>query len=549
MTVIGHRQTPSATPDRATAPSPALRSRGALRSLGVEEEFHLVDLVTRQVSPRGPELLRALADGTYVAEMQSCMVETNTEVVVTLPELRSELLTRRAVLRKAAREKGLGALAAGTAPLVGPTPPPLTDAPRYRWMREEYAVLADEQLICGTHVHVELPDRDEAVAVAGLIAPYLPVLLALSASSPYDARGRDTGYASSRTLVWSRWPTGGTAGVTTAAEYDALVAELVGSGVALDEGMMYFDIRPALRTPTLELRLCDSCPSIDTIVLITGLYRALVERAIEDLRAGARPIARHPALGRAAIWRAARHGLSGDLLDPLTGQARPADAMVTELIRALEPQLRRTDDLRLVWTLARAAIAAGTSADRQRRAYAVRGRLTDVVDQVLAETASVAALGDGSWRAADGDDVRCTTTGDDVRRTAGVIPAGDPSHIADAGTSGSARAPGHPSEASHVVTYDCPVGCGPVSVTLATGHAPTLFRCPRCGGPATRSGAGSSIGTTAPSSVLTCDGPAGIPGRFGWRPRPPRAPAPVPTSLVGTGRAQGNSRSHSPTCP
>lgn len=387
MTAIGYPGAP--TPLADPAPRAVLHSQGHLRSLGVEEEFHLVDLETGQVSPRAGELLGAVADGPYVAEMQSCMIETNTDVVLQLADLRAELVARRTVLRRAARELGLGILASGTAPLVGPVPPPLTDRPRYGWMRDHYGMLATEQLICGTQVHVEVPDRDEAVAVAGLLAPYLPVLLALSASSPYDARGCDTGYASSRTMVWSRWPTTGlTAGVTSGAEYDALVAQLVSSGVALDEGMMYFDIRPALLAPTLELRICDSCPSVDTIVLIAGLFRALVGSAISYLRAGARPTPLPAALSRAASWRAARSGLSGDLIDPLSGLPRPAGDVVTGLVDALAPQLHGTGDWAYVTTLARAALAAGTSSDRQRRAYAERGRLTDVVDQVLVETAA-----------------------------------------------------------------------------------------------------------------------------------------------------------------
>ena len=90
--------------------------------------------------------------------------------------------------------------------------------------------------------------------------------------------------------MWQRWPTTGLAApVSSAAEYDRLVADLVGSGAITDGGMVYFDVRPAVAAPTLELRVCDSCPSVDTIVLIAGLFRALVEREVEGLRAGDLP--------------------------------------------------------------------------------------------------------------------------------------------------------------------------------------------------------------------------------------------------------------------
>ncbi len=163
----------------------------------------------------------------------------------------------------------------------------VTATARYRHMLADYQLLAREQLICGTQIHVGIDDRDEAVAVAGRLTPYLLALLALSASSPFQADGTDTGYASARTLVWQRWPTTGLAApVHTAADYDQLVHDLVATGVIADAGMVYFDVRPANSAPTLELRAVTSCPSIDTIVLIAGLFRALVDREVERLRAG-----------------------------------------------------------------------------------------------------------------------------------------------------------------------------------------------------------------------------------------------------------------------
>ena len=111
------------------------------------------------------------------------------------------------------------------------------------------------------------------------MSPHLPTLLALSTSSPFWSDGSDTGYSSVRTLVWQRWPTTGLAApVHSATEYDQLVADLVASGVITDAGMVYFDVRPSNSAPTLELRVCDSCPSVETIVLIAGLFRALVVR-------------------------------------------------------------------------------------------------------------------------------------------------------------------------------------------------------------------------------------------------------------------------------
>ena len=255
-------------------------------------------------------------------------------------------------------------------------------------MLADYQLLAREQLICGTQVHVGLDDRDEAVAVAHRVSAYLPTLLALSASSPFASDGSDTGYSSLRTLVWQRWPTTGLAApVQSAEEYDTLVNDLVASGVISDAGMVYFDVRPSNSAPTLELRVCDSCPSVDTILLIAGLFRALVEREVDAARAGTPATILSPALGRAAVWRAARSGLEGDLVDVRAPAGRPASEVVTELVESLRPQLEDSGDWDIVSELTRQVLIAGTSSARQRRALRRRGRLTDVVDQLIAETA------------------------------------------------------------------------------------------------------------------------------------------------------------------
>jgi len=360
---------------------------GILRTMGVEEEFHLVDLKTRRLTARAPELLAELSD-SFVAELQRCVVEMNSSVVDTLDGLRADLQRHRRILVDAAAELGIGVVAAGAVPLAVPAEMQVTQTPRYRQMLADYQLLAREQLICGTQVHIGIDDRDQSVAVANRVAPFVPTLLALSASSPFWADGSDTGYSSGRTLVWQRWPTTGLAApVSTAAEYDRLVADLVGSGTIADEGMVYFDVRPAVSTPTLELRVCDSCPSVDTIVLIAGLFRALVEREAERWSAGDPPLEVSTPMGRAALWRAARSGLEGDLVDVTVPRSRPAAEVVTELVRLVRPQLEAAGDWDVVSELAAQVLIAGTSAARQRRALRRRGRLTDVVDQLIDETA------------------------------------------------------------------------------------------------------------------------------------------------------------------
>lgn len=361
-------------------------------TLGAEEELHLIDLESWQLSARAPQVLSRLDSASYSAELQRTTVETNTDVVSTLTELREELLRLRKGLVEAASRDGLGVAAVGTAPRSTFTDFELTATGRYGRMQEQYRLLVDEQLICGTQIHVGIADRDLAVEIMQRIAPTLPVLLALSASSPFW-NGQNTGYASIRTTIWQRWPSAGTTGaLESAAEYDELLDDLIASGVIADRKMAYFDVRPSSHAPTLELRVCDACPLVDDAVLIAGLFRASVRAAELDIEAGRpRPQAPSP-LYRAGIWQAARGGLSGDLLDgndhprPL-----PAPEAVRTLLGRLRPQLEELGDWDEVAELTEATLARGNSADRQRAAFVERGELDDVVRLVVEETHGSAA--------------------------------------------------------------------------------------------------------------------------------------------------------------
>ncbi|MEV6491512.1 carboxylate--amine ligase/circularly permuted type 2 ATP-grasp protein [Actinoplanes sp. NPDC051633] len=356
-------------------------------TLGVEEELHVVDLKTRELVPRAPEVLELLDPAHFSAELHRSVVETNTSVTPTLDGLREGIVKLRRDAIGVAESLGLGLVAAGTVPLVDLDALPVTPTSRFRRMLDEYQMLAREQLICGAQVHVGISDRDEAVSVAQRVAPALPVLLALSASSPYWM-GEDSGYASVRSLVWLRWPTAGDSGeVISAADHDALVADLIASRTISDPKMVYFDVRPSAHVPTVELRVTDACPDVDTVVLLAGLFRGLVLRARQDYRAG-RPLERtRPPVHRAAMWRAARSGLEGDLLDlPRSPVPVPAAVAVERLVGDLRPQLEELGDWEQVFDMSVQALSRGSSAARQRRAMTRRGRITDVVDLVVADT-------------------------------------------------------------------------------------------------------------------------------------------------------------------
>jgi len=382
----------SPTPQDRHSPVPAVRAPGAgetgdLVNLGVEEEFHVVDLASRELVAQAPQLLAQLPPDTYSDELHRSVAESNTPVCQGLDELRDALVTTRGLLVDVAARQGLGVVAAGTVPLVDPLRLAVTPTARYERMLDDYQLLVREQLICGAQVHVQVSDRDLAVRIAQRVTPHLPVLLALSASSPFWM-GEDTGYASMRSLLWQRWPTAGLSGeIASAAEHDALVADLVASGTITDPGMIYFDVRPSAHVPTLELRVPDACPRVDDVILLAGLFRALVRREHDAVLAGA-PVVRRPApLLRSALWRAARSGLEGVLVDlPRSPRPVPAATAVTGLLTDLRPQLEDAGDWDLVAELGAEALARGSSAAEQRASYTRRGRLSDVVDALIATT-------------------------------------------------------------------------------------------------------------------------------------------------------------------
>jgi carboxylate-amine ligase len=354
--------------------------------IGVEEEFHIVEVETGLLVPRAGTVLQGLPGRTFTTELQQATVESNSGVHTSLDGLYGDVVSTRRRLDAAATAHGLAVVAAGTVPLARTADIRPTAGQRYRRMVEEYRMIADEQLICGTHVHVDIPDRDLAVRVMCEVSPWLHVLLALSASSPFWL-GADTGYASWRTMVWQRWPTAGPPGCfADAAEYDAAVQCLVDSGVISDAGMIYYDIRPSAHQQTLELRICDACPRAETVVLIAGLFRALVTEARERLETTDVPACagRHEWL-RAAAWRAARSGLEGTLIDPVSRHGAPAAQVVRGLLLRVRPALEAAGDWPRVRDLAERALAAGSAAHRMRRAAAQEDLLA-CTDLAIAET-------------------------------------------------------------------------------------------------------------------------------------------------------------------
>jgi carboxylate-amine ligase len=376
------------------------------RSVGVEEELLLVQPVTGRPQAVAGTVLRQVrqaaessrAAGTDQAdadraredaaslelELKEQQLETNSQPCHSLSDLHREVRRCRDAAAAAAGKAGAQVAALATSPVA--VEPELVSESRYQRMAEAFGLTAHEQLTCGCHVHVEISSDEEGVAVLDRAGPWLAVLLALSANSPFW-QGQDSSYASFRYQAWGRWPSSGpTEPFRTAQRYHQTLEQMVRTGTLLDAGMVYFDARLSEHYPTIELRIADVCLHAEDAVLVAALARALVETEARAAREGqpARP-SRTEVL-RLAAWRASRSGLDDDLLNPVTGLPEQAATVASLLVDHCRDALDDAGDTDAVQEMLSALLARGNGASSQRAAFRQSGRLADMVNSVVAVT-------------------------------------------------------------------------------------------------------------------------------------------------------------------
>lgn len=347
-------------------------------TVGVEEEYLLVDPDTGLPVPRA-EAVRAAAgldpvsaDDDVQSELLQAQVEIATPVCTELDEVGGHLLRLRHAIGSAAEQAGCRVALTGTAPVKAAEPVPVTPKVRYLRMQDQARRLVDEQLINGMHVHAGVQDRDMGIEVLNRIRVWLPTLLAMSVNSPLW-EGRDTGFASWRTLIFGRWAVSGPTPVFAGeADYDRRVAGLVDSGVISDAGQLYWQARLSEKYPTVEVRCSDVQLRADDAVMFAGIVRALVATAVHEAKSAA-PLPDCPQeLLQAATWQAARYGLSGPLVGCEGGRHSARDA-VGLLMRHVRPALEEAGDAREVTALVHRLLRDGDPAGRQRQAMAEGG--------------------------------------------------------------------------------------------------------------------------------------------------------------------------------
>jgi glutamate---cysteine ligase / carboxylate-amine ligase len=342
-------------------------------TLGIEEEYLLVDLATRDLIADPPaELLQrciAETDGRVSPEFLRSQLEVKTSVCASVSSMRRELAALRRKVCQVAAEYGIAPIAASTHPFARPVNrPPHTDHERYADIAREVQGGARRMIICGMHVHVGLDDDELRIAVMNQLKYFVPHLLAMSCSSPFW-EGDDMGMQSFRLMLLSSLPrTGLPEPFESYGEFKRHLDALVRNGLIEDTTKIWWDIRPSSRYPTLETRVFDCCTHLDDAVCLAALNLALVRMLYRLRRENKmwRPYAQM--LIAENRWRAMRFGTDASLLDLARGELVPFAELLEELLALVREDAIALDCLAET-EHARKLLKRGTSAHQQMDVY------------------------------------------------------------------------------------------------------------------------------------------------------------------------------------
>jgi glutamate---cysteine ligase / carboxylate-amine ligase len=337
---------------------------------GIEEEYFLSDAETMLVPSETPEALFARAEcgtgGRVGREFLQAQIEVATEPHVEAGRAREELARLRQNVAGAAAEHGLSILACGTHPSARWPEAVQSPKDRYNDVMDVLQMIGQRNMLCGMHVHVEFADPTRRVDVMTRMLPYLPLFIALSASSPFW-QGRVTGLKGYRLAAYDELPRTGLPELfANNAEYDAYVAALTRSGAIKDASHLWWAIRPSLKYPTLELRAPDCCTRVDDALALAALYRSLVRHLYIDTEHNAGLDVVDRAIAVENKWRAQRYGAQGSFVT--RSGALPIGELVERvlaLISADAAALGCAEELEGCRRIA----AEGTSADAQMRIF------------------------------------------------------------------------------------------------------------------------------------------------------------------------------------
>jgi carboxylate-amine ligase len=357
-------------------------------TLGIEEEFQIVDPQTRELRSRVSEILdegKMLLGEQFKPEMIQSMIEVGTDKCYSIQEARTDITNLRAVTASLARKKGLAIVAASTHPISHWRDQKIFDDKRYNVLVEELQMVASSLLIFGLHVHVGMPDKDRAIHIMNAARYFLPHVLALTTSSPFWL-GFNTGLKSYRSEVFKKFPrTDIPDHFDSHAAFQRYVDLLVKTGCIDDGKKIWWDVRPHPFFPTLEFRICDIPTRVDDTIAIAALFQAIVAKLdkLIEKNLGFRLYRR--ALIQENKWRAVRYGLDGKMIDFGKQKEVPVRDLILELLEFVDDvldDLGSRGEVEHIHTI----LERGTSADEQLRIYHETGSLPAVVDRLMERT-------------------------------------------------------------------------------------------------------------------------------------------------------------------
>ena len=371
---------------------------------GIEEEYFVNDAVKRDAARGRTHEFFAACKAKFPDAIQREMLEPQVEVAsrpfTEFDEARGELGSMRAALGDIARKHGLSIMASGTHPLAIWNRVRANTQPRYGKVMHDLQMIGSRTVVCGMHVHVEVPDRAARVDLMNRMQPYLPLLLALSTSSPFWQAQR-TGLLGYRLAAYRELPRTGLPDLfADAADYERYIDTLMAARAIENSSYVWWIIRPSLKHPTLELRVADSCTRLDDTLAIAALYRCLVRHLVRDPALNSGQTGASRAINEENGWRAQRYGIHGSFVDEVTRSAIPVRQMLDDTLALVADDAKALGCEREL-DLCRWIMARGTSADRQLSLYtealgrglSSRDALSHVVDWLSSET-----IGEGSVR-------------------------------------------------------------------------------------------------------------------------------------------------------
>ncbi|HVF86890.1 MAG TPA: carboxylate-amine ligase [Pyrinomonadaceae bacterium] len=357
-------------------------------TLGIEEEFQIVDPQTRELRSHVSEFLeegKMILGEQIKPEMIQSMIEVGTGVCRNIQEARTDITRLRSIISSLARKKNLAIVAASTHPISHWQDQTIFDDERYELLVEEIQMVARSLLIFGLHVHVGVADKDRAIHIMNAARYFLPHVLALTTSSPFWL-GHNTGLKSYRSEVFKKFPrTDIPDHFDSHSSFQRYIDLLVKTGCIDNGKKIWWDVRPHPFFPTLEFRICDIPTRVDDTIAIAALFQAIVatlDRLIER-NLGFRLYRRM--LIQENKWRAVRWGLDGKMIDFGKQKEVPVRDLILELLEFVDGVLDDLDSRKEVEHI-HTILQRGTSADEQLQVYRDKGNLQAVVDMLLERT-------------------------------------------------------------------------------------------------------------------------------------------------------------------